>query len=64
MEVKREFYGGDLVTLDEFFQALEHSTVANLVGKRVVELAISKGYVSKENVLKICLLYTSPSPRD
>lgn len=53
LEVKEDFYGGDLVTREEFLEALEKSTMANLVGKRVVEFAISKGYVDRENVLKI-----------
>lgn len=53
LHVNPDFYDGfegDEAALEQF---LRRSTVANLVGKRTVELAIKLGFVAPENVLTI-----------
>lgn len=53
LEVKKEFYHEVFVNRETFVNALKIATIANLVGKRVVEIAIEEGFVDKENVLWI-----------
>jgi hypothetical protein len=53
LEVKESFYKRDAAPLDELAVVLSGATIANLAGNRVVDSAISAGYVVKENVLSI-----------
>ncbi len=53
IEVKESFYGTDEVGEEEVRKALKNATIANLTGKRTVELAIKLGIVDKNKVLKI-----------
>lgn len=52
-EVSPAFYDGDRITDEEFRAMLAHCTVANLVGERVVRLAIEAGLVDEENTMRI-----------
>lgn len=47
------FYKGRLVQIDECEQFLSAATILNLVGKTIIEYAISAGYIEREHVLKI-----------
>jgi hypothetical protein len=51
--VKKEFYNGGKVSVEEAVGMIENSTIVNLVGKNCVEKAIEKGYVHPEAVLHI-----------
>jgi hypothetical protein len=51
--VKEEFYKGAKVSIDEAVAMISNSTIVNMVGKKVVEKAISEGYVHPEAVLSI-----------
>ncbi|AKH98570.1 DUF424 domain-containing protein [Halanaeroarchaeum sulfurireducens] len=51
--VSDEFYGGESRDEDAVVEALSRATVANLVGRDVVELAIEAGYVDEANVLEV-----------
>jgi len=51
--VKEEFYKGARITIEEAVDMIEHSTIVNMVGKKVVRKAIEKGYVHPEAVLNI-----------
>ena len=53
IHVSEEFYEGDLVEEDIFVNRLEMATVANLVGKRTVDVAVLHGLVDPECVLII-----------
>jgi len=53
MEVSLEFFGDEKASRSEVEVALAGATMANFVGRRAVEHAISLGYVDKENVLSI-----------
>ncbi len=53
IHVRREFYYDAFVSDTTFLNSLKVATIANLVGKRVVELAIRNGYVDEENVIWI-----------
>ena len=51
--VKEGFYKGDRVNVDEAICMIENCTIANMVGKNVVNRAIEKGYVHPDAVLDI-----------
>lgn len=51
--VKKEFYDGGRVNVEEAVSMIENSTIVNMVGKNCVEKAIQKGYVHPEAVLNI-----------
>jgi hypothetical protein len=53
IRVSSGFYGKTLVSIQELTKMLSKATVANLTGNRVVEHAVSLGYVDEERVLKI-----------
>ncbi len=53
IEVKESFYGERDVGEEEVKRALRMATIANITGRRAVELAIRIGIVDRENVLKI-----------
>jgi hypothetical protein len=51
--IKDEFYNGGKVSVEEAVGMIENSTIVNMVGRNCVEMAIRKGYVHPEAVLKI-----------
>lgn len=53
LEVSRDFYDGFPATEEELQAHLRSCTIANLVGERVVALAIRWGFVAQENVIRI-----------
>ncbi len=53
LEVSCDFFGREKASASEVEAALARATMANFVGCRAVEHAISLGYVEKENVLSI-----------
>ncbi len=53
IEVKEEFYGQEEFDEDVVKKALENATIANITGKKAVDLAIRIGIVDSRNVLKI-----------
>jgi len=53
IEVKESFYGDRDVGEEEVKRALRMATIANITGRKAVELAIRMGIIDRENVLKI-----------
>ena len=53
IEVSPDFFGGEKATCSEVEKALAGATMANFVGCKAVEHAISLGYVEKDNTLSI-----------
>lgn len=53
LEVTPDFYDGFQATEEDLEAQLRTCTIANLVGERVVGLAIRLGFVAQENVIRI-----------
>jgi len=53
IEIKEGFYGDSEVGEEEVKNALKRATIANITGKKAVNLAIKIGVIDKRNVLKI-----------
>ncbi|HKJ96689.1 MAG TPA: DUF424 family protein [Thermoplasmataceae archaeon] len=53
LKVIREFYGDVIVSRDTFISSLRMCTIANLVGEKVVKIAIMEGFVDEENIIYI-----------
>jgi hypothetical protein len=53
LEVKESFYLRAVAPMASLSEILSGATVANLSGNRVVDSAISAGYIDDENVLVI-----------
>lgn len=53
LAVTEEFYGGDQADESAVVASLGRASVANLVGKRAVGLAIDQGFVDEANVLDV-----------
>ena len=51
--VSEGFYNGYLVTEEEFVDHLDEYTIMNLVGERVIALAIENGHVSEDGIIEI-----------
>jgi hypothetical protein len=51
--VKKDFYEGARVPVEEAVSMIETSTIVNMVGRNIVRKAIEKGYVHPEAVLNI-----------
>ncbi|MEM2103882.1 MAG: DUF424 family protein [Candidatus Bathyarchaeia archaeon] len=52
-KVSEEFYKGVEVEIEEAIALIENSTIVNMVGKKVVQKAVEKGYVHPEAILDI-----------
>lgn len=53
LTVNADFYEGDVAEEGAIVESLAHCSVANLVGKKTVSLAVEHGFVEEENVLEI-----------
>jgi hypothetical protein len=53
IEVREGFYGGEKVDEAILYRLLEMSTMANLVGKKAVGIAIKMGLVDEECVITV-----------
>ena len=51
--VRREFYGGQLVTAEEALHDVSSGTTVNLLGERIVKCALNAGLIHPEAVLYI-----------
>lgn len=51
--VDPHFYGGELRDIDFLLELLSRATSANLVGKKVVEAAVSAGFIHGDAVLEV-----------
>jgi hypothetical protein len=53
IHVSSEFYEGDECTEEGLVNLLRIATIANLVGKQTVDIAVSNGFVDSKSVLVI-----------
>lgn len=51
--VRREFYGGQILTAEEALQEIRSGTTVNLLGKEIVEHALKAGLIHSEAVLYV-----------
>jgi hypothetical protein len=51
--VSEKFYGGEKVTKENFSSLLKNATIANLVGARVIKIALSLDLINEEGIIKI-----------
>jgi hypothetical protein len=51
--VSASFYKGDCGDEDMLVNRLQMATIANLVGRKTMEIAIKHGFVDPENILQI-----------
>ena len=53
LDVKEDFYKGDLVSINDFAEKLPKAFVANLVGVNVVSKAVELGEILESSVIYI-----------
>ena len=53
LTVTEEFYGREEVAETAVIDSLSRASVANIVGKQAVELAIENGFIDGANVLEV-----------
>jgi len=53
LDVKESFYYESFVTEQTFLNSMKIATIANLVGERVISLAIKEGFIDKDGIIKI-----------
>ncbi|MEM3562165.1 MAG: DUF424 family protein [Candidatus Jordarchaeaceae archaeon] len=53
IEVKKEFYCGELVSIEEGIAAIKQGTIINIVGNNIVSQAIIEGLIPPQGIIKI-----------
>ena len=53
LQVKEDFYKGEIVELETFAEKLKQANIVNLVGDQVVNKAIELGLVDSDSIIKI-----------
>ncbi|MEM0473251.1 MAG: DUF424 family protein [Candidatus Aenigmatarchaeota archaeon] len=51
--INRKFYGGEIVDDKKVLKIMENSTIGNLVGKKIIDIALEKKYIANENIILI-----------
>lgn len=53
LDVTERFYRGEEMNLSQAFEVLEDATSINLVGKKVIELALGVGLICEDDIITI-----------
>lgn len=53
LKVDESFYGSVSVSDDTFLSSMNICTIANLVGKHTIEIAVREQFINEENVITI-----------
>jgi len=53
LEVKEDFYAGQKIEIKRLKKEFKRTTIANLVGEKVVDAAIESGFGQKEDIMMI-----------
>lgn len=53
LEIKKEFYAGEVVETENLVSLLSEASIANLAGNNTVNMAIESGFIDGNNVLEI-----------
>jgi len=51
--VSKAFYGGDLIDDKKALELMKRSSICNILGKKIIKLAIEKKFIMKENIMFI-----------
>jgi hypothetical protein len=54
LDVSKEFYQGERVTIEAAIDILKMATVANFVGKDAVRCGVEAGLVHKDAIISVC----------
>jgi hypothetical protein len=53
IKISKSFYGERLIDEDIAIKLMNKSTIGNLTGKKIVDLAEKNGFITKENIISI-----------
>ncbi len=53
LQISKIFYGEEIVTAEQLIEKLEIATIANLVGKEVISIAINEKFIKEEGIIRI-----------
>lgn len=53
LEVKQEFYEGELMSVDEAVEVIKKATVVNFVGDLAIECGLKAGLLHEESIIRI-----------
>lgn len=53
LKIVKEFYGEVKVSRETFVSSMKSCTIANLVGEKVIRIAILEGFIDEENIIYI-----------
>lgn len=53
IEIKSQFFGEELISIEDAIEILKHSCSFNIVGEKIIDHAIEHKIISKDGVLKI-----------
>ncbi len=53
IKVSEHFYGGFRTDIEEALRLAEEANSINLIGKRIVEAAVKKGFIHREAVIEV-----------
>lgn len=53
LDIKKEFYEGELMNVDEAIHIIKKATVGNFVGEKAIECAMKAGLVHGEAVIRV-----------
>ncbi|KYK35688.1 MAG: hypothetical protein AYK18_02885 [Theionarchaea archaeon DG-70] len=51
--IRKDFYGGELIDDNKALEMMKRSNICNLMGKNIVNIAIQKKFITKENIIFI-----------
>lgn len=53
IKIDKKFYGDKLVNDEKACELIKKSTIANLIGKKIIKLVLEKKFITKENIMFI-----------
>jgi len=53
LQVSKIFYGEEIVTAEQLIEKLKISTIANLVGKEAISIAINEKFIKEKGIIRI-----------
>ncbi len=53
LQVSKIFYGEEIVTVEQLIEKLKIATIANLVGKEAISIAINEKFIKEEGIIRI-----------
>lgn len=53
VRVEEKFYGGEIIGEEKALELMKKSTTCNLLGKKIIDLALKNKFITEENVMFI-----------